>query len=37
MLHGGHMSIVATLVPYVSWMSYEYSGHPGSLCFMDVI
>ena len=37
MLHGGHMSIVAMQVPYASWMSYEYSGLPGSLCFMDVI
>ena len=32
-----HMSIVASQVPYASCVSYEYSGHPGSLCFMDVI
>ena len=31
------MSIVALRVPYASWISYEYSGLPGSLCFMDVI
>ena len=52
MLHGCHMSILAsqvqyaswvsydigaTQVPYASWMTYEYSGLPGSLCFMDVI
>ena len=37
MLHGCHMSIVATQVPYASWMSYEYIGRPGSLCFVDVI
>ena len=24
-------------ITYASWMSYEYSGHPGSLCFMDLI
>ena len=26
MLHVCHMSIVASQVPYASWMSYEYSG-----------
>ena len=31
------MSIVASQVPCASWMSYEYSGLPGSLCFMEVI
>ena len=31
------MSIVASQVPYASYVSYEYSGLPGSLCFMDVI
>ena len=37
MLHGCHMSIVASQVPYASYVSYEYSGLPGSLCFMCVI
>ena len=37
MLHVGNMSIVVSQVPYASWMSYEYSGHASSLCFMDVI
>ena len=37
MLHGFHMNIVASQVPYASWMSYEYSGLPGSFGFMDVI
>ena len=37
MLYGCHMSIVASQVPYASWMSYEDNGHAGSLCFMDVI
>ena len=37
MLYGCNMSIVAMQVPYASWMSYEYSGLPGSLYFMDVI
>ena len=37
MLHVCHMNIVATQVPSASWMSYEYSGHPGSLCFMDLM
>ena len=37
MLNGCHMSIVVSQVPYASCMSYEYSGHPGSLCLMDVI
>ena len=37
MLHVCHMSIVASQVPYASCVSYEYSGLPGSLCFMDVM
>ena len=35
MLDVCHMNIVTTQIPYASWMSYEYSGLPGSLCFMD--
>ena len=37
MLDVCHVSIVTTQVPYASWISYEYSGLPVSLCFMDVI
>ena len=37
MLHMCAINIVATQVPYATWMSYEYSGLTGSLCFMDVI
>ena len=37
MLHMCDIIIVATQFPYASWMSYEYSGLPGSLYFMDVI
>ena len=31
------MNIVASKVPFASWMSYEYSDIPGSLHFVDVI
>ena len=37
MLHGCNMGIVASLVPFASCVSYENSGLPGSLGFMDVI
>ena len=37
MLRGCRMRIVATQFQYASCMSYECSGLPGSLCFVDVI